>query len=328
MKFLDIFSGIGGFRRAFELAGHTCAGHVEIDRHADMAYRAIHKVKESEFFCRDIGMLRPAMLPGSDIWCFGFPCVDISVAGKRAGMDGKRSGLYYSVIELVRGMPEEDRPRWLIAENVRNLLAINGGWDFASVLSAMANAGYAVQWAVYNTKDFGLPQNRERVFIAGSSVRHFGTGPPPPVFYQPGENPAHIGKLAGEKQGNRIYDADGLAVTIMAGGKNGMYAVRPRAVTTPERTTPRGGKWIMKKPDDAMFTLTTIDRHGLMLGGQIRRLTSRECFRLQGFTDEDYERAAAVCSETQLYKQAGNSVSVPVVYAIAKNLEEQSHAGF
>ncbi|MDL2287973.1 DNA (cytosine-5-)-methyltransferase [Oscillospiraceae bacterium OttesenSCG-928-F05] len=163
MTFLDIFSGIGGFRRGFEMAGHTCIGHIEIDKHADRSYRAIHDVKKEEFYSEDITLLKSNDIPRCDIWCFGFPCQDISIAGGRAGMGGGRSGLYFTVVELLKGKPPETRPRWLVAENVKHLLSINNGWDFFAVLSAMAEAGYVVEWAIYNTDFSRLQRSNENL---------------------------------------------------------------------------------------------------------------------------------------------------------------------
>lgn len=125
MKFLDLFSGIGGFRLGLEMAGHTCVGHCEIDKYADLAYRDMHNPKESEVFAADITKVKPNELPRADIWTFGFPCQDISVAGKQKGLEGTRSGLFYKVLELIKGKKEEDKPSILLIENVKNLLSVN-----------------------------------------------------------------------------------------------------------------------------------------------------------------------------------------------------------
>ena len=164
LTFIDFFSGIGGFRLGFELAGHHCLGCCENDKFAIRSYRAMFDTK-GEWFSDDIRNVKPTDLPRADVWTFGFPCQDISVAGRQRGSSGERSGLYFTMLDLVKGKAETDKPEWLVAENVKNLLSIGGGRDFAIVLSEMDAAGYDVEWQVFNSKDFGVPQNRERVFI-------------------------------------------------------------------------------------------------------------------------------------------------------------------
>lgn len=123
MTFLDFFAGIGGFRKGFELCGMRCVGHCEIDKYADRSYRAIHDVKEDEWYAADITKVAPADLPRADLWAGGFPCQDISVAGRQRGLDGARSGLFFTLAQLVKGQSPENRPTWIVLENVKNLLS-------------------------------------------------------------------------------------------------------------------------------------------------------------------------------------------------------------
>ncbi len=164
MTFLDLCSGIGGFRLGLETAGHKCIGYCEYDKFARASYEAMYDT-EGEWKAHDVTKLKPEDVPYADIWCFGFPCQDISVAGKQRGLVGKRSGIYYNIIDLLKGKEESAKPSYLLVENVKNLLSINAGFDFASVLSEMDEAGYDCRWQVLNSKNFGVPQNRERVFI-------------------------------------------------------------------------------------------------------------------------------------------------------------------
>ena len=166
MIFLDLFSGIGGFRLAMEQAGHVCVGHCEIDKYANESYIAMHKPRECEWYADDITRVRAEDMPRADCWCFGFPCQDISIAGKQQGFAGQRSSLFFAVTNLIRGQAEKDRPSYLLIENVKNLLSINRGVDFARLLLELDEIGYDAEWAVLNTADV-LPQNRERVFIVG-----------------------------------------------------------------------------------------------------------------------------------------------------------------
>lgn len=166
MKFVDFFAGIGGMRLGLEQAGHECIGWCEFDKFAQQSYRTIHNT-EGEWFANDVSTVRPYDVPEADLWCFGFPCQDISVAGKQAGLEGgKRSGLFFEIMRLLAGRKEKDRPEWLLVENVKNLLFI-GGFDFLRVLLELEQNGYYTEWQVLNSKDFGVPQNRERVFIVG-----------------------------------------------------------------------------------------------------------------------------------------------------------------
>lgn len=453
LTFIDLCSGIGGFRLGLEAAGHKCIGYCEYDKFARASYEAMYDT-EGEWKAYDVTKLRPGDIPYADIWTFGFPCQDISIAGKQRGLRGKRSGIYYSIVDLVKGKEEGDKPAYLLVENVKNLLSIHGGFDFAAVLTEMDEAGYDTRWQVLNSKDFGVPQNRERVFLI-ANLRSRGGRKILPVT---GEDGGTLKEVIGGMQGYRVYDPSGVSVTLGANGggmgaKTGLYCVgnvnpsgrgmngsvydarglapsvttnkgegakvfidqtldspkitedarcltarysagvtnhnacnsgvlEAHAFLTPDRLEKRQNGRRMKEAEEPMFTLTGQDRHGVYLcdkeedgipirnatkqgyemahpgdgiclaypdsstrrgrvgkacsqtldtgcrmgtllkGGRIRRLTPRECFRLQGFPDELFERAASVNSDAQLYKQAGNAVTVTVAYAVAMALPE------
>ena len=192
MKFIDWFAGIGGFRRGMELAGHTCVGFCEFDKYAVASYTSMHLItdeqrrylatldlkqrqkeilkeeyRNGEWFANDIRRVYAGDIPEADCWCFGFPCQDISISGKQLGFKGNRSSLFFRVMYLIGQLEEEKRPAWLFIENVKNLLSVNGGWDFARLLAELDEGGYDAEWEVLNSKDFNIPQNRERVFIIG-----------------------------------------------------------------------------------------------------------------------------------------------------------------
>lgn len=372
LTFLDICAGIGGFRLGMENAGHKCIGYCEYDRFARASYEAMYDT-EGEWAADDVTKLRPEGIPYADVWCFGFPCQDISIAGRQRGLSGERSGIYYSIIDLIKGKEEGDRPTYLLVENVKNLFSVNGGFDFAAVLSEMDEAGYDVRWQVLNSKDFGVPQSRERIFLI-ANLRSRGRREILPVT---GEDGGALKAVIGGRQGYRVYDSSGVSASLTAngggaGGKTGLYVVgsdyaeeepdsrffvdrtlnhpkiteqarcliarydaglttwgmnsgvlEARALTVPDKLETRQQGRRMKEDGEPMFTLTCQDRHGVFLdGGKIRKLTPRECFRLQGFPDALYEKAAAVNSESQLYKQAGNAVTATVAYAVAMALPE------
>ncbi|MDG1633963.1 DNA (cytosine-5-)-methyltransferase [Bacillus cereus] len=173
LTFIDLFAGIGGFRLGMERAGHKCIGYVEWDKFARKSYEAIHNT-EGEWTVNDINDVNPGEIPAADVWCFGFPCTDISIAGPQKGLSGARSGLFYKTIELLKSQKEKDKPKYLFIENVKNLFSVNGGWDFARILISLDEAGYDAEWQLLNSKDFGVPQNRERVFIIGHSRNKCG----------------------------------------------------------------------------------------------------------------------------------------------------------
>ena len=196
MRFLDLFAGIGGFRRGMELAGHECVGFCEFDRFAVASYTSMHLITEEqraylatlplqqrqkeilkdeyrngEWYANDIRDVRGRDLPLAECWGFGAPCQDFSIAGNRAGLDGDRSSLVREVFRLVGEVREEDRPEWLIYENVKGMLSSNRGLDFAFILAELDERGYDAQWSIFNSKDYGVPQNRERVYLIGHSRR-------------------------------------------------------------------------------------------------------------------------------------------------------------
>lgn len=242
MKFIDFFAGIGGFRRGMELAGHECVGFCEYDKFAVMSYTAMHLITEEqreylmtlpmkerqkeilkdeyrngEWYANDIRTVNAGDIPAADCWCFGFPCQDISVAGKQVGFYGNRSSLFFRVMYLAGQVEEYKKPSILFVENVKNLLSVNGGWDFARLLSEMDRGGYDAEWQVLNSTDFGVPQNRERCFIVGH-LRGRGGAEVFPLEGADRENrvceASQIGQIFGTEQeqypsGGRVYDATG-----------------------------------------------------------------------------------------------------------------------
>jgi len=307
-----------------EAAGHKCLGYVEIDKFARKSYEAIHDT-EGEWTWDDVSTINYRELPGAGAWCFGFPCQDISVANENGkGFKGNRSSLYFAVTKRLRQIKEwnpERMPSYLLIENVKNFLSVNGGWDFLFAQIELDEIGYDCEWQVLNSKDFGVPQNRERVFIIG----HLRGRDTRKIFPLTGEMPNHlkcVGRLdvKGDDIIRRVYDPTGISPTLttMQGGNRQPKIIQP--VLTPDRVNKRQNGRRMKDDGEPMFTLTTQDRHGIYDGDRIRKLTPRETWRLQGFPDSAFDKASQVNSDSQLYKQAGNSVTVNVIEAIAKRL--------
>lgn len=165
MKFLDLFAGIGGFRLGMESAGHKCIGFCEIDKFARASYKAIHNTK-GEIELHDITRATDESIRriGSvDVICGGFPCQAFSIAGNRRGFEDTRGTLFFEIARFASIL----RPKYLFLENVKGLLNHENGITFETIISTLDELGYNVEWQVLNSKDFGVPQNRERVFIIG-----------------------------------------------------------------------------------------------------------------------------------------------------------------
>ncbi|MDU5010665.1 MAG: DNA cytosine methyltransferase [Clostridium botulinum] len=322
LTFIDFFAGVGGFRKGMEMADHKCVGHCEWDKFANMSYKEIHSPKEDEWFGTDIRNVRATELPKADCWCFGFPCQDISVAGEQGGIQGKRSSLFFTVTGLNKDTKKEDKPKYLFIENVKNLLSINRGFDFARLLIELDEIGYDAEWQVLNSKNFGVPQNRERVFIIGH-LRGRGTRKVFPITETNGHVGVPISRVAHSKYYRRVlqtYEENSSieALDTMQGG-NRQPCIQIIGNANPSGKGMNGQVYNSKGLSP---TLTTNKGEGskVLVNGKIRKLTPKECWRLQGWPDEDFEKAAKVCSNSQLYKQAGNGVTVNVIYEIAKRM--------
>lgn len=221
MKFLDLFAGIGGFRLGMESAGHECVGFCEIDKFARKSYKAIHNT-EGEREYHDITAVSDEEwreLRGTvDVICGGFPCQAFSIAGKRKGfLDETRGTLFFEIARAA----EQIKPRTLFLENVRGILSHDAGNTFRIILSTLDELGYNVEWQLLNSKNFGVPQNRERVFIIG----HLRGSSGREVFPITGENTGAIKRVVNgrETHGHSTYDVfgtDGISPTLktMQGG--------------------------------------------------------------------------------------------------------------
>ncbi|MDY2964096.1 MAG: DNA (cytosine-5-)-methyltransferase [Streptococcus dysgalactiae] len=436
MKFLDLFAGIGGFRLGMEQAGHECMGFCEINKFARASYKVIHDT-EGEIELHDITRVSDEFIRGIgsvDVICGGFPCQAFSIAGNRRGFEDTRGTLFFEIARFASIL----RPKYLFLENVKGLLNHEGGATFETIIGTLDELGYNVEWQIFNSKNFGVPQNRERVFIIGhlrgegtrpifpfessitenysihtrkiGNVNPSGNGMSGEVYDSEGLSPTLttnkgeggkiavnvVGRLPGKfEMPNRVYDPDGLAPTIrtMQGGglepkiiqrgrgynQGGEYEISPTVtcnswqennllkikeatkkgyseaeagdsvnLSHPNSETRRGrvGKGVAntlltgeeqgvvvydlhnRSKKDIVGTLTASGHNGntakgtfgVYNGFRIRKLTPRECWRLQGFPDWAFDKASQVNSNSQLYKQAGNSVTVNVIAAIARRL--------
>ena len=367
IRYIDLFSGIGGFREGLTRAGDfTCTGNCEIDKFAEKSYRALFDT-EGEWFCSDIRKADPDEIPEFDLLCAGFPCQPFSIAGNLGGFSDPRGTLFFEIARLAQAR----KPAYLLLENVPNLLSHDGGRTFASILHALDGLGYGVEWQVLNSKDFGVPQSRKRLYLIGYLDERC-RGKVFPFTETAGTSPVQIRHGS---QGKRVYSPEGVSCTLTAqaggmGGKTGLYAqglpirsntkagyktaypgdsVRLSYPTTDKKrgrvgrqiahtlttSADQGVLCCVDLNENPEFTgysrcITTnqssgIHTHrreisGVWDGMRIRRLTPRECLRLQGWTDDRINLILPIQSDAQLYKQAGNGVTVNVVEAIGKRL--------
>ena len=415
IKVLSLFSGIGAFERAFCRIGldWELVNYCEIDRYASLSYSMVNQCSES-LNPRDVRAVTAETVRDRqvDLITYGFPCQDISIAGKQQGFvnnDGEstRSGLFFEALRIIK----ELQPRYAIAENVKALTSQKFKNEFATVLSSLEEAGYNNYWRVLNAKDYGIPQNRERVFIV--SIRRdvdegdfqFPDKEPLmlrlrdmlepaesvdekyylsteregvrrliaelearyslPAVAKIGETPVlcQIGNIAKDPNRehiqDRIYDPSGLAPTLnTVGGGNlepkitidgltrdtqkqkarvfNPSGLAASLIATDYKEPPQisvigqlkgGEKGRVVDRDGIGYTLTAteykdplkIAEHGNTYGVRIRKLTPRECWRLMGFLDEEFDRVHGI-SNSQLYKQAGNSIVVNVLSALLSQL--------
>jgi len=218
-----MFAGIGGFRSGLSKFGDyfVPVGFCEIDPFARRAYEAMYDTK-GELFFEDARKIVPEELPDIDLICGGFPCQSFSIAGKRGGFEDARGTLFFEIARIAR----VKRPKYLLLENVPGLLSHDSGRTFATILTTLSELGYNVAWQVLNSANFGVPQSRKRVFIIG----YLGEGSSGEIQAFTEANPKTIIQKLGGRQGDRIYDQDGLSCTLTSNGggfagNTGLYSV-------------------------------------------------------------------------------------------------------
>lgn len=354
LKILELFGGIGACSKALEKLGieYEIADYVEIDKYAVASYNAMHHTNfEPQDICKwnkDIEV---------DLIMHGSPCQDFSLAGLQAGGDegsGTRSSLMYETIRIVNKL----KPKYVIWENVKNMISKKHIHNFNNYIERMGELGYTSYYQVLNAKDYGIPQNRERVFTI--SIRNdLNIGY---VFPEKKELKLKLKDMLEDKVDDKYYLSDKMvnffykneqvqkekgngfrfgvsdgnivakAVTTRAGSRMDDNYIRIKNATKqgylkahegdsvnlsyPTSNTRRG-----RVGEQVSQTLQCNDAMGVVNNDlRIRKLTPKECWRLMGFDDEDFEKAEKVNSNTQLYKQAGNSIVVNVLEAILYNL--------
>lgn len=319
-----------------------CVGYSEIDKYAIKVYER-HFNGHRNF--GDATRIEPKQLPDFDLLVGGFPCQAFSIAGKRGGFADPRGTLFFDILRILGNK----RPRHFILENVKGLLSHDGGQTFKNILGLLAHIGYRVEWQIFNSKDFGVPQNRERIIFIGH-LRDECARQVLPITRNNSKNLEELTHKVADAF--RVYSKDGVARTLKGesggtGGKTGLYDI--------EKTNQHCETCICEKTDDIYNTdpESTDDHcetcqcnkkpiisktvrsggrnspHGSKqnwdsyeLNGQIRRLTPVECERLQGFPDNwtALDQDGQPISDTQRYKMCGNAVTVNVIEAVMGSL--------
>ena len=306
LKLLELFGGIGSPRKALVNLGvdHKSIDYVEIDDKAVKTYNAIFN---SDYEAKSVEGYSLEVDESLDVLVHGSPCQDFSIAGKQLGgntEDGTRSSLLFETIEVVKNLGG-NKPKVVIWENVKNVLSKKMKPAFDKYLQEMEQLGYSNAYEVLNAKDFGIPQARERIFVV--SVL--------------GDNQFNFDNLEKKK----MKDID----LFLENEVNDRYTITQPSMLAKINAT---GTRTLKPVKDYAWTITTkqmrCPNSGIVsIGdGQYRLLTERECWRLMGFSDEDFDKAEKACPRRKsflngtLYHQSGNSIVVDVLEAIFKEL--------
>ena len=312
IKIIELFAGVGSQAMALRNLGldYEVVGISEIDKFAIKSYEAIHG-KVHNF--GDISKIEE--LPYCDLLTYSFPCQDLSISGKQKGISkDTRSGLLLEVERLLLKAKENGTlPKYLLLENVKNLVGKKFIKDFERWLSFLNSLGYYSNWEVLNARDYSIPQNRERVFVVSSLDNiHY-------VFPKKEQLKIKMKDLLEDYVPEKYYLSEKYL-------KNFSDMTNRNGFIRGERFNPR------KLEDcDTAFTITTragyrVTDNFIKTGGKIRKLTPLEAWRLMGFSDNDYYAAKSVdISDAQLYKQAGNSIVVTVLETIFRKLFLEKH---
>ena len=342
MRYFSAFTGAGGFDLGMP-GGWECIGMSEIDKYADMVLK--FRFRDVENY-GDIEKIRYSELPDFEVLIGGSPCQDVSLAGKREGLSGSRSRLFYSYVEILKAK----KPGYFIFENVKGLLSSNARWDFAEVVYQFSEAGYDVWWQVLDAVDFGIPQHRERVFILGSAggsgfreifferkdkkkntklqgqqantiTRRYKQSEATGTYIVENQFNAQIENLHFTRsQPNRVYGTNGVAPTLHrnTGGQQVVKIGIP--VRQADGRSENANRRRFKEPDEPGFTLQSSQRHGVMFEDmRIRYLTPLECERLMGWPDNwtkygvNKEGKTVELSDNARYNLIGNGVVPKII---------------
>lgn len=301
--FIDLFAGIGGIRLPFQELGGKCVFTSEWDKFAQKTYR----INFGEIPAGDITKVEINAIPAFDILLAGFPCQPFSQAGLKKGFEDTRGTLFFEIERIISAK----RPKAFLLENVKQLRGHDGGRTLSVIVEHLKALDYTVNYEVLKAADFGLPQNRERIYIVGFNKEHFCINDDYEFAYpKPAKIPTRLGDILESDVDERYTISDKL------------YAGHLRRKKEHKEKGNGFGFTVFTPESEYTNTISARyykDGSEVLIeqkGKNPRKLTPRECARLQGFP-EDF---IIPVSDTQAYKQFGNSVAVPVIRAIAKRM--------
>ncbi|CAA6812389.1 MAG: DNA-cytosine methyltransferase (EC [uncultured Sulfurovum sp.] len=356
LKYIDLFSGIGGFRRALELLSNDlgrktkCVAFSEIDKYAVTSYKANYNTRDEieigdiELFAKDPEQIKS--LPNFDIVFGGFPCQPFSMMGKKLGLQDERGGLFFSVMKIV----DIKKPKYILLENVRNLFTHDKGSTYQQLKEELEEHGYNVQEDILNTSNFGLPQHRRRLYIFASR-KDLNT---PTDIFNANLIQEHFSKLQDRsiktyknvldgildqnKVEDKYYLSEKIKPTILSNGTKNFKSnsqinqliARPLTATMVKMHRACQDNYYSQEFLDADCQTSYLENSFSKdeeATHKIRKLTPWETLKLQGFEKDFFINSQkAGVSNHQLYKQAGNAVSVNTVYTVLDYLiTKESH---
>ena len=304
MRVCSLFSGIGGIDLGFMQAGFDIVWANDFDKYAVKTYNCNFS---NPAICADLNEIDINTIPEHDVLIGGFPCQPFSMMGKEKGFDDKRGTLFFRVVEII--INQRDRghqPRIVVLENVRNLLKHDKGRTFKLIKETLENLGYHVFADKLNSADYGVPQTRNRVFLVCllDDIEY--------IFPKGQGTEKKLQDILEDDVDDKYFLSERILKTIMSNGTGGYYAKSEIDLEIARPLTATMAKMHRACQDNYITQAKGI-----------RRLTPRECARLQGFPD-DFKINV---SDAQAYKQFGNAVTVKVSNAIAKSILEQVELG-
>lgn len=317
-NFIDLFAGIGGFRLGLETAGGKCVFSSEIDKHCQSTY----KDNFGKFPEGDISKIDANTIPDFDLLSAGFPCQPFSISGRQRGFDDIRGTLFFEILRIAK----EKRPKVLLLENVKHLLHHDEGNTFKVMIERLKELNYFVSWEVLNASDFGVPQNRERIIIIASLEKEFD-------FSNIQKKKKVIMEDFLDKEGDFEYlDEDEYTLLedttvqksglIFAGYRNKnirKVGVRPNTEHLSRVHKQPNRIYSAKGVHPTLPSQEISGRFFILVNGKVRKLTINECFRFMGFP-ENFKKSSPLA---ELYRQIGNSVCVPKVETLGKEIINQ-----
>lgn len=321
IKFIDLFAGIGGFHLGLTNAGFKCNFACDIDKECRETYKKNHGIKPKG----DIKEIPPNLIPEHNILCAGFPCQPFSISGRQKGFEDERGNLFFDITNIIK----EKNPEVIFLENVAHLKNHNKGNTLKTIISILENdLKYKVAWKILNAKDFGVPQNRERIIIIGHKDKKFDFSQLnkkdevalKSILDENGdfqflnsEEYTLIDKKHIKKQKSGLIFVGYRNKTIRTNGARPNTEHLSRVHKQPNRI------YSVEGTHPTIPSQETSGRFFILNDNKVRKLTINECFKLMGFP----EHFIKVSTNGKLYNQIGNSVCVPMIEEVGNQIKEQ-----